>query len=157
MTSREFPDFRNHSSRYEPRMCRIRIYTLIARPTNSMPGSPFSIFINLLRDDKLNPYYLIPSSFWPLAWLVLRHRRWRWHVCLKCCLSFNKSHGVLTQKLRFFTFNHTQHKHPYIAATTIRKIQHQKQPTHLRSKIATNITTKDKNKINIYNIQYIIK
>jgi hypothetical protein len=35
--------------------------------------------------------------------------------------------------------NHTQHKHPYIAATTIKKIQHQKQPTNLRSKIATNI------------------
>jgi hypothetical protein len=30
-------------------------------------------------------------------------------------------------------------KHPYIAATTIRKIQHKKQPTNLRSKIATNI------------------
>jgi hypothetical protein len=43
----------------------------------------------------------------------------------------------------YFLPSHTQHKHPYIAATTIRKIQHQttNQPTIKNSK--QYITTKD--------------
>jgi hypothetical protein len=48
-----------------------------------------------------HPAYQLLSC-WFFAWLVLLPWRWRWHVPLKCKLTFNRLHLVISQKIELF-------------------------------------------------------
>jgi hypothetical protein len=46
--------------------------------------------------------FLLLPSYWCLAWLILRPWRWSQHVSPKRRLTFNRLHGVISQKMEFF-------------------------------------------------------
>jgi hypothetical protein len=45
---------------------------------------------------------LLPASCWFLAWLTFQPWRWRQHVPLKCWLTFNELHSIISQKTELF-------------------------------------------------------
>jgi hypothetical protein len=49
--------------------------------------------------------YLLPASYWFLAWLTVwpqRWEQWGWHVPLEWQLPFNRLHGIIAQKRELF-------------------------------------------------------
>jgi hypothetical protein len=46
---------------------------------------------------------LLPASCWFLVWLILRPWRWRRHVPPKRLLTFNRLHGVVSQRIELFS------------------------------------------------------
>jgi hypothetical protein len=59
---------------------------------------------------------VLPALRWFLAWLILQPWWWRWHFPPKHCSTFNRLHGVTSQKTDLFTAtavktsNPTKHK-----------------------------------------------
>jgi hypothetical protein len=74
--------------------CRIWVLTAVIMKSSTLldvtPCSPFQ--------DKSRYPCLLPASHWFLAWLALRPWRWRWHVLLKCRLTFDGLHSIILQK-----------------------------------------------------------
>jgi hypothetical protein len=70
---------------------------------NLVPAMNQTCHANILRilSSGITELYLLPPSCWFLAWLTLQPWRWRRHVPLKCQLTYNGLHGIISQKTEF--------------------------------------------------------
>jgi hypothetical protein len=53
-----------------------------------------------IQHNQSGPCHLL--SYWFLAWLILRPRRWSRHVPPNCRFTFSRLHGVLAQEIELF-------------------------------------------------------
>jgi hypothetical protein len=74
----------------------------------------FSPLWFLLSEEKDQTACLVPASCWFFAWCTLQPWRWRWHVPLKCWLTFNRLHGIISQKTELFIITTVRTSNPTI-------------------------------------------